>query len=261
MNAALPDEHHIPEATVSTGAALTSVALYIDADNQSPQCAKALLSLLRTDFDAHVVSAAIAGNNHGQQVDSWREGLASALPDLVVRPLTVPHRKQGADVALILALGADLERHIRDHALVIIVSRDDLVIGAAEQAKMRGCRTLIAYADGDIATARNQLLTTILLPALAKPITVVQPRTVVVQSPTTILPDHRAAQSPGAGVEAVLKQIRSMCTQKPGGGYSATDVGQALSKLGYDKAARMRFLASLSGLKKRGTGPNLILVF
>ena len=261
MNAALPDEHRIPEAAVSTGAAPTSVALYIDADNQSPQCAKALLSLLRTDFDARVVSAAIAGNNHGQQVDSWREGLVSALPDLLVRPLTVPNRKQGADLALILALGADLERHIRDHAVVVIVSRDDLVIGAAEQARMRGCRTLIAYADGDIATARNPLLTTILLPVVTKPIAVAQPGSVVVQSPTTIPPDHRAIQSPGAGVEAVLKQIRGMCTQKPGGGYSASDVGQALSKLGYDKASRMRFLASLSGLKKRGTGPNLTLVF
>ena len=59
----------------------------------------------------------------------------------------------------------------------------------------------------------------------------------------------------------MLAQVRGMCKQTPGGGYSATDVGQALSKLGYDKAARARFLASVPGLKKQGTGPNVTQKF
>jgi hypothetical protein len=44
-------------------------------------------------------------------------------------------------------------------------------------------------------------------------------------------------------------------------GYAASDVGQALFKLGYDKAARERFLASVPGLTVRGTGANKNLVF
>ena len=252
MNNVLPDESTQLGAPEVVGVCSALVALYVDADNQSPQCAKAVLSLLRSDLDARVVSATIAGNNHGQQVDCWRDELVSVFPDLVVHALTVPHRKQGADVALLMALGAGLERHLRERELVVIISRDDLVIGAAEQAKAYGCRTLIAYVDSEIPTARNPHLTTLLLPAFAKPLAG-NP-----QSPVA----SPAAQGPNGTVTSVLAQLRSMCTQKPGGGgYAATDVGQALSKLGYDKAARARFLASVPGLVKRGTGTNTVLIF
>ncbi len=261
MNDTQDPENVVRDPTESTGAAPTSVALYIDADNQSPQCAKALLGLLRTDFEARVASATIAGNNHGQEINNWRDELVSALPDLVVNPLTAPHRKQGADVALLMALGAELERHIREREVVVIVSRDDLVIGAAEQAKARGCKTLVAYADSENSTARNPYLTTLLLPALVKPVSVVHPAPVALAAVTPPQPVHPTTQTPNDGVAAVLAQVRGLCKQKPGGGYSATDVGQALSKLGYDKAARAHFLASVPGLKKRGTGANLVLVF
>jgi hypothetical protein len=179
----------------------------------------------------------------------------------VVNPLTAPHRKQGADVALLMALGAELERHIREREVVVIVSRDDLVIGAAEQAKARGCKTLVAYADGENSTARNSLLTTLLLPAVVKPISVVHPAPAAVVAVTRPQPVHPTPPTPNDEAATVLAQVRAMCTQQPGGGYSATDVGQALSKLGYDKAARARFLASVPGLQKRGTGANIVLVF
>jgi hypothetical protein len=261
MNTALSDVSTTLEVPAATGSSPASVALYVDADNQSPQCAKPLLALLQGDLDARVVSATIAGNNHGQQVDSWRDELLSAVPDLTVHPLNAPHRKQGADVALLMALGADLEGHVRDRVLVVIVSRDDLVIAAAEQAKTRGCRTLIAYADGEIPTARNPQLATLLLPALARPIAVAHPPPVVIQPATPSSHAQPTVPKHNDGVASVLAQVRSLCKQKPGGGYAATDVGQALSKLGYDKAARARFLASVPGLKKQGTGPDVTLKF
>jgi hypothetical protein len=251
MNLGLPDETPAVEGGASLGVSPVSVALYIDADNQAPHCARPLLSLLRADFQARVVAATVAGNNHGQQIDGWRDELLAELPDLAVQALTVPHRRQAADVALLMALGAALDRHIREREVVVIVSRDDLVIAAGEQAKARGCRTLIAYADGETATARNPHLTTLLLPAAAKPPAAAR------QAP----PAEPPAQAAGDPIAAVVAQLRSMCTQQPGGGYSATDVGQALSKLGYDKAARTRFLASVPGLKKRGSGTSLTLVF
>ncbi len=260
MNNSTLNDNAVLDTTESVRPTPTSVALYVDADNQSAQCTKALLNVLRGDFDARVVSATVAGNNHGQQIDSWCDELVSALPGLVLHPLNAPHRKQGADVALLMALGADLERHIRDRVLVVIVSRDDLVIGAAEQAKARGCRTVIAYADGDISTARNPLLTTLLLPTPTKPISN-PPSPVAVGAATPTQTAHPKAQPQTDGFASVLAQVRGLCTKRPGGGYSATDVGQALSKLGYDKAARARFLASVPGLQKRGAGPNLTLIF
>jgi hypothetical protein len=154
-----------------------------------------------------------------------------------------------------MALGADLERHIRDSEVVVIVSRDDLVIGAAEQAKARGCKTLIAYAESEIPTARNPYLTTLLLPASAKAPAVAAPA-------ATATPSARPpAQAPSGTAASVIAQLRGMCKQQPSGGYGASDVGQALSKLGYDKAARARFLASVPALTVRGTGPNKVLVF
>jgi hypothetical protein len=261
MNTVLPGDNAVRDAPESAGFAAVAVALYVDADNQSPHCAKSLVGMLRTDFDARVVSATIAGNNQGQQIDGWRDELVAALPDLVVHRLLAPHRKQGADVALLMALGADLERHIREREVLVIVSRDDLVIGAAEQAKARGCRTLIAYADGEITTARNPHLATLLLPALAKPISVAAPAPVALTAAPAAAQVRPPAQTPNGAVASVLAQLRGMCTQQPGGGYKATDVGQALFKLGYDKPARARFLASVPGLKKRGAGPNLVLVF
>lgn len=261
MNTSPPDETAAVDVPDVSGGPLASVVLYVDADNQSPQCAAALLNLFRTEFEARIVSATIAGNNKGQQIDNWREELLSAVSDLEVHALAAPHRKQGADIALLMALGADLERHIREREVVVIVSRDDLVIGAAEQAKARGCKTLIAYADCEIPTARNPHLTTLLLPALAKASPVAPPAPVNAAAAPVTQPARTPAQPPDGSVASVVAQLRTSCAKKPGGGYGASDVGQALSKLGYDKAARERFLESVPGLTVRGTGANKILVF
>jgi hypothetical protein len=177
-----------PLATPEPAAvSVVSVALYVDADNQSAQCAEPLLNLFRTEFNARLTSATIAGNNLGQKIDDWRSALLAEVPDLAIQALPAPHRKNGADIALLMALGAALDKHLREQALVVVVSRDDLLIGAAEQAKARGCKTLIAYADSDLQTARNTQLTTLLLPALTKPdlnkpVSVVQPPPVVIQA-------------------------------------------------------------------------------
>jgi hypothetical protein len=242
MTTAAPGENVAANVPACPGALPAAIALYIDADNQSPQCAGALLGVLRADFQARVVSATLAGNNHGQQVDRWRDALLSVLADLVVHTLVAPHRKQGADVALLMALGAGLERHVREREVVVVVSRDDLLIGAAEQARARGCRTLIAYADGDLSTARNPDVTTLLLPALARTSSVAHPGPV--QTPTTAANSPRPlAQTPDSGNDAialVLAKVRGLCTPKPGGGYAATDVGQAPSKTSRRASACLR---------------------
>jgi hypothetical protein len=255
MNTSLSEETTVLDGAEAPNVSVASVALYIDADNQSPHCAKTLLGVLRDDFGARVVSATVAGNNHGQQVDGWRDALVSECAELSVRALVAPHRKQAADVALLMALGAGLERHVRRGETVVVVSRDDLVIGAAEQVKAHGCRTLIAYADGGIPSARNPHLSTLLLPASDK-----APMDAVPAARVSAPADPQSKAS-GDSVATVLAQVRGMCKPKSGGGYSPAEVGQALSKLGYDKAARARFLASVPGLRKRGTGAQMTLVF
>ena len=258
-----------PLATHETAAvSVTSVALYVDADNQSAQCAEPLLALFRTEFNARLISATIAGNNLGQKIDDWRSALLAEDPDLSIQALPAPHRKNGADIALLMALGAALDKHLHEQVLVVVVSRDDLLIGAAEQAKARGCKTLVAYADSDLQTARNTQLTTLLLPALKpanaplpKPVSVVQPPPVVIQAPKPEPPVQPMQQTAGQDAKAVLAQVRDLCHQQSGGGYPASAVGAALSKLGYDKAARACFLTSTPGLKKKGSGATLCYLF
>ena len=233
------------------------VAFYIDADNQSSQCAKALIALFFGDSAMRVSSAAIAGNNHGKQIESWRHELDSEIPGIDLLLLDVSSRKQAADIALIMELGANLDRHIRERERVVVVSRDDLLVGAAEYAKSRGCMAFVSYADSEIPTARSTQLTTLLLPAIAKsPLHPSAPADQAAATPAASQP------SPVGSVASVLAQLRAMCPQQPGGGYGASDVGQALSKLGFGtKAARTRFLNSIPGLQERGTGPKKILVF
>ncbi len=257
-----------PLATPETAAvSVISVALYVDADNQSAQCAEPLLNLFRTEFNARLISATIAGNNLGQKIDDWRSALLAEIPDLAIQALTCTAPEERRRYRVADGIGGGARQHLREQALVVVVSRDDLLIGAAEQAKARGCKTLIAYADSDLQTARNTQLTTLLLPAL-KPATPpcqagqrraaapcrhsdVQPRAPVQPMP----------QTAGKDAKAVLAQVRGLCKQQPGGGYPASAVGATLSKLGYDKAARARFLKSTPGLKKTGSGANLCYLF
>lgn len=248
-----------PANPESAATKMTIVALYIDADNQSSLCAKSLVTLFREEFAARVISATIAGNNHGKQIDSWRQELVAEIPDIEVHALDVPVRKQAADIALIMELGANLDGHIREREMVVVVSRDDWLVGAAEYAKARGCIVLVSYADGEVPTARSTRLTTLLLPAIVKP-AVTKPTL----QPAPV--KQTAAKAPEAAPDnktaAVLAQLQGMCTPQPGGGYTANEVGQALAKLGYaTKVARTRFLDAIPELKEHGTGPTKVLVF
>ena len=240
---------------------LTSVAFYIDADNQSSQCVKSLIGLFIGDTGMRIISATIAGNNHGKEIECWRSNLVSEVPDINLCLIDVCSRKQAADIALIMELGANLEQHIHERERVIIVSRDELLIGAAEYAKTRGCMVFISYANSDIPVARSTELTTYLLPVIAKPLP--HQLTPVDQNQKIVTPIPIPPKtSPISKDVPVLAKLRQMCQQQSGGGYGASDIGQALLTLGFNtKASREKFLKSIPGLKARGTGPQKILVF
>ena len=253
--------------------ATPSATLYIDADNQSAQCAADLISLFRDDFGVRNLSAVIAGNNCGSLIAVWAQELQAAAPDIQTIGIEVPSRKDAADIALIMELGANLEGHIQCGELVVIVSRDDLLVGAAEHAKTHGCRALAAYVDSDPPCARSSRVTTLLLPTPGKQRTAKPPVRRLIStlpsgarqaaaSPVGALNKAAAPSSanvnPSAKLDTdsnhtqVLAKLRSMCTPTPEGTYTASEVGQALAKLGYGAKARRHILTTTPGIQTQG---------
>lgn len=214
--------------------------------------------MLCAGLGVRILHATIAGNSDGKVSAGWSANLREQIPALPISMIVVPCRKDAADAALILALGADLADHLRLGTRVVLVSRDALLLAAAERAKAAGCRIYVAYSDSGSLTARDPGLTTFLLPAVPgsgaqaeKPSSV----TIVPKAPVE-------ASAPKVEVAKVIAQVRGMCKQQPGGGYSATDVGQALAKIGYKTPAeRKRVIATFPGLRERGAHPHKLLVF
>ena len=254
------DDGPLAEGTAPSLPHSVRVALYVDADNQSSQSAGALIDLLHHGLGACLASATIAGNSEGKVGAGWAAALREQIPDLPIQSFVVPCRKDAADAALILALGADLAAHRRDGTRVVLVSRDALLHAAAAQAKTVGCQVYIAYADSEIPTARSTTLTTLLLPALSTLGTSAGRLPVAAVAPRAAAP--QAASPPALDVGKVIAQVRSLCKQQPGGGYSSTDVGQALTKLGYKTPAeRKRVIATFPGLREKGAHPHKFLLF
>ena len=247
-------------------AASPGFALYIDADNQSAHCAAALLDVLQQGLSGQVTRVTLAGNDKGNKNALWISALREQIPESVIENLVVPCRPNAADIALILALGADLAEHRRTRTAVVLVSRDTLLLDAAEQVREAGVRLYVAYADGEVPTARRATLTTFLLPAPAEPPKTAAPAPVAVPITTAAA---KVAQTPSpianalpAEITRAMAHVRATCKQQPGGGYSATDVGQALVKLGYaTPAARREILARFPQLQTKGEAAQKRLVF
>lgn len=233
-----------------------AATLYVDADNQPALCANSLASLLKEDLGWRVTQVVVAGNNHGGELDKWRRELESGFPESEPTIIEVSLRKHAADLALVMEIGRNLDRHLRAGERLLIVSRDDLLIGAAEYAKSRGCAVIVAYVRSENVAVRSTQLGTLILPGLAG-------SPVPVESALPPMPSGvTAPQSLAETVGLVTSRIREMCPAEPGGGFSATAVGQALATLGFDtKAKRDQFLKSVPGLKEQGEGPNKRLTF
>ncbi|NEX19027.1 NYN domain-containing protein [Thiorhodococcus mannitoliphagus] len=239
-------------------------ALYIDADNQSVRSAAALLDLLQQDVGGHISRVIVAGNDKGNKNEAWIKTLREQIPELVIENLSVPCRPNAADIALILALGADVAEHRQNRTRVVVVSRDTLLLDAAEQVKAAGVRLYVAYADGEVPTARRTNLTTFLLPSLSDPPQAAASTTELMTTPARqplqpVLPTPSAIPNE---VAIAMAHLRATCQQQPGGGYSTTDVGQALTTLGYKTAAaRRQILAQFPNFREEGRASQKRLIF
>lgn len=150
-------------------------------------------------------------------------------------------------MALILELGANLHQHCTAPDLILVVSRDDWLIRAAEAAQTRGARVWVAYARNDAIPAQT-LLPTLLLPT--------------VNTGSVSPPTQKTSETQPPVRNTILEQIRARCEQQPKGGYRANEVGQALHQLGLtEKTERTRFLQSIPGLQEVGSGANKRLIF
>lgn len=260
------------DADASAAQAPCAVALYIDADNQSPAIVGDLLASVCDDWRLELSRVVLAGNDHGQSVPRWQAALSTQLPEDRVLTLEVPRTPEAADLALILELGAAMEQHRQRADLIVVLSRDDWLIAAAEALRLRGCRVWVAYAQTEAEPARTRL-PTLLLPAVNRRADSTQSRapaepppsvTAAIDAPNTdaqgTIATHQPPQDPRT--KELLAQLRAQCTQQPGGGYFSSDVGQVLYQLGLTrKADRARFLRSVPGLREVGTGKHKRLLF
>ncbi|EIC22489.1 NYN domain-containing protein [Thiorhodovibrio frisius] len=240
-------------------------ALYIDADNQSAHSAAALVEVLQQDIGGHIALVIVAGNNKANRNESWINALREQIPDLPIENLSVPCRPNAADIALILALGEGMAEHRLNQTRVVIVSRDTLLLDAAEQIKRSGVRLFVAYSDGEVPTARRTNLLTLLLPSpiesSREPVITVTPtgaRTAPSPTPLQSAPSDTVKTE----VAAAVAYVRANCQKQPGGGYSSSEVGQALAKLGYSTPAERRhILAQFPKFQTQGSGAQKCLVF
>ena len=266
-----PNPEGTAEDTGTQRQAPSAAAFYIDADNQSPTLAGDLMASVCDDWGLDVSRVVLAGNDHGQSLARWQAALSERLSENCVLRREVPRTPEAADLALILELGAAMGRHRQQQDLLIIVSRDDWLIAAAEAVRQRGCRVWVAYAQTETAPARTRL-STLLLPAVNHTADSNRPKPPADEPSATgaaIAAPRLQVQGTSAAPQQVqapntqlLAQLRAQCTQQPGGGYHSSEVGQVLYRLGLTtKGQRERFLRTVPGLREVGTGTNKRLLF
>jgi len=244
---------HVMPSDLPTPSAPPAFALYIDADNQAAHGAAALLDVLQ-GLGGRITRVVVAGNDKGNKTAAWIEALRAHVSEECIDNRIVPCRSNAADIALILALGADLDEHRRTQTRVVVVSRDKLLLDAAEQVKDAGVRLYVAYADNPLPTAQRTKLTTFLLPCPEE--------RSADEAQAAPAPASPAQDTPLSEVQRAMAYVREHCTKHPEGGYSASYVGHLLSQLGYSTpAARRAILARFPNLQVLSEGPTKRLRF
>lgn len=225
----------------------TNAVLYVDADNQSHALAEPLLDLLAS-LGTHCARAVIAGNHSGQAIRGWRDALAD-ISEILIDEIEVPALPDSADAALLMALGAGLAHHIAANHLIVVVSRDALLSVGAAQAVSEQARVIVAYAACGHEPARYAPIPTLALP--------LRERAACGPASNTAAPKPPAAKSLPTGKE-LAKILRGKIAAVGGGLYRASDVGSALSKLGYSTyARRQQALRTIPGFAEQGEHPHM----
>lgn len=233
---------------------MTRTLLFVDADNQSPALVAPLARVFKS-FGRSCTQAIVAGNGKGDRVRGWEQALQSEMPGIEVRCHVAPVRKQSADVRLMFELAAVHYGEADPATLIVVVSRDDLLVAATEYLASQGHTVLIALGAAPNAVAPVTDLPLVVLPLL-QATTAAQTADVIVM-PTGNAPDNIDVRT----VTAAVAKIRQTIAQDMKGGYSASAVGQLLSEMGHDKAARTKILRAIPNFKESGVGGDKRLIF
>lgn len=246
------------QLAIAAGPGVGSALVFVDADNQSPALAKPLLQFL-SGIRHTTARIFIAGNGSGDRVSGWQAVLRDINPSAHVTTHVAPMRKQSADVRLMFELATLYHAQPDSRILVLIVSRDDLLLAAAESLSALGHHVLLTVGSSTPATPLTTELPVVVLPLLqavtqAAPKEAAPPTAEPKQSPATSDVDAQI-------VNAAVAKIRQSLSQSKGGGYAASAVGQVLSQMGHDKAMRTRIVRAIPNLRETGVGPDKRLIF
>lgn len=238
---------------------MVTTLLFVDADNQAPILALTLTNFLKI-IGRTSASAIVAGNGVGDRVQNWESALREALPGIEVTCHVTPLRKQSADVRLMFELATFYHGEPDPSVLLVVFSRDDLLLAASECLVQRGHNVIIALGASSNGTP---LLTEVPVVVLASP---QQATASIVAALPTSVPAPATVDTPGIKldkqvVSAALNNIRQSLKPNKQGEYEASAVGQILYQLGHDKAMRTKILKQIPNLKEVGTGSEKRLIF
>ncbi|NVZ11783.1 NYN domain-containing protein [Allochromatium humboldtianum] len=214
-------------------------SLFVDADNQPARFARSLFEYIEKASGGKIVSATIAGKNHGKLNDAWVKELENLSPGINIKSIVVDNKPNAADAALILHLGKDLQVFCQESQHAIIVSRDKIFASAAKTAEACGAKIFLAYLGSSKEIEKENKNNSISVLPIAK----------------TLNPSSSRSKkdSPSLEIKAVIDRIRSTCKRKKDGGYSKSDVGLLLVKLGYTTGKeRKSVLRQIPGIKTCG---------
>lgn len=238
---------------------MATTLLFVDADNQAPILALTLTNFLKT-IGRTAASAIVAGNGVGDRVKNWESSLREALPGIEVTCHVTPLRKQSADVRLMFELATFYHGEPDPSVLLVVFSRDDLLLAASECLVQCGHNVIIAVGASSNGTP---LLTEVPVVVLTSP---PQATASIVAAPFTPVPTPATVDTSGVKfdkqvVSAALNNIRQSLKPNKQGEYEASAVGQILFQLGHDKAMRTKIVKQIPNLKEVGTGSEKRLIF
>lgn len=253
----------IASSISATNTLMATTLLFVDADNQAPILASTLTRFLKT-IGRSAAKAIVAGNGSGDRVKNWESALKEALPAIEVTCHLAPLRKQSADVRLMFELAPFYHGQPDPTMLLVVFSRDDLLVAAAECLVQRGHNAMIVVGSGSNGSS---LITDVPVVVLTSPqqvatasVATAAPSAMPVQTAPVVVTTP-AAKVANQVVSTAITKIRQQLKPSNQGGYAASAVGQVLSQLGHDKATRTKIVKQIPNLKEVGKGPEKRLIF
>ena len=122
------------------------IALFIDADNQSPRLAGPLVRWLKK-IGSLPFSATIAGISATNITARWRSAMLDQQPKIQIDTVEAACVPDAADAALIIAMGMALPGLLGNRTGVVIASRDFVLTTAAAHLRERGIPVAVCYSS------------------------------------------------------------------------------------------------------------------